>query len=170
MSKDKNILFLSDRSEWVTAWEQKAVRELLDQIGMRTRVGRITLFEKVYFSDRYQAARLASINKLIGNSGVFDYFHGDPSISPDSGPLLRKIVDIKDCFFRIRVSHSGMESLLRSSGLEDLVFRIPIGLQIEWFPPKTRDSRETRRKELGIPSSAVVVGSFQKDGDPGVRP
>ena len=141
------------------------MREVLNRIGMRARVGRIGLFEKVYFSDRYQAARLASIYKLIGNSGVFDYFHGDPSISPDSGPLLRKIVNIKDCFFRIRVSHSGMESLLRSSGLEVLVFRIPIGLKIDWFPQKTRDSREILRKELGIPSSAVVVGSFQKDGE-----
>ena len=165
MSKEGRILFLSDRSRWVTAWEQRAVQEVLSQIGVKTRVGRVELFGKVYFSDRYQAARLAPLYKYIGNLGVFDYFHGDPRISPDSGPILKKIVNLRDCFYRIRVSHSGMESLLESSGLGSLVFRIPIGLKIEWFPQRTQESREKIRRELGIPSAAVVVGSFQKDGE-----
>jgi glycosyltransferase involved in cell wall biosynthesis len=44
------------------------------------------------------------------------------------------------------------------------VFRIPIGIDLEHFPPVTEETRSASREVLGLPASAFVVGSFQKDG------
>ncbi|MCE7858798.1 MAG: glycosyltransferase [Chloroflexi bacterium CFX2] len=44
------------------------------------------------------------------------------------------------------------------------VFLIPIGINLDFFPLPTVEMRRDARRELGIPESAFVVGSFQKDG------
>ena len=43
------------------------------------------------------------------------------------------------------------------------VFRIPIGIELAHFRPRTPESCRTVRAELGLPQDAFVVGSFQKD-------
>jgi glycosyltransferase involved in cell wall biosynthesis len=45
------------------------------------------------------------------------------------------------------------------------IFRIPIGFDPALFPPRTEQARLEARRRLGLPESAVIVGSFQKDGD-----
>ena len=66
---------------------------------------------------------------------------------------------------RIQVSHSQMQDLVLSSGISsDKVFLIPIGINLSYFRLQTSESRHEARNKLGIPQSAVVVGSFQKDG------
>ena len=165
MFRTKKVVFLPDKSGWVTSWEQAAIRDILNQINIEAKVSNFSLFHSVYFSDKYQAASLAHIYNYLGNCGVFDYFHGDPTISPEAGPLLKKIIQKRSCFSRIRVSHSGMESMLHSAGLGDLAYRIPIGINLDWFPSRTLENKEQSRKRLKIPDHAVVIGSFQKDGE-----
>ena len=48
---------------------------------------------------------------------------------------------------------------------KNMVFKIPIGVEFEWFNTKTRESQTMARTHLGIPQSAFVIGSFQKDGN-----
>jgi len=58
-----------------------------------------------------------------------------------------------------------MRNLLLETGIDtDKVHVIPIGVELERFPLRTRDDRMTVRKVLGIPAEATVIGSFQKDG------
>jgi len=58
-----------------------------------------------------------------------------------------------------------MERILLNHGFKGMVFKIPIGVEFEWFNTKTRDSQTMARTHLGIPQSAFVIGSFQKDGN-----
>ncbi len=44
------------------------------------------------------------------------------------------------------------------------VFFIPIGINLGFFPQRTDEQKRQKREALGIPQSAFVVGSFQKDG------
>jgi glycosyltransferase involved in cell wall biosynthesis len=44
------------------------------------------------------------------------------------------------------------------------VFRIPIGVDTVRFHRREEATRAEARRELGLPESAFVVGSFQKDG------
>jgi glycosyltransferase involved in cell wall biosynthesis len=67
---------------------------------------------------------------------------------------------------RILVSHSQMEQVILESGIEPpKVHRIPIGINLDYFDVQTPEARKAARRRLNIPDSAVVIGSFQKDGD-----
>jgi glycosyltransferase involved in cell wall biosynthesis len=58
-----------------------------------------------------------------------------------------------------------MEEIVLSTGIQaNKVFRIPVGINLTYFSYKTAVLQETARKDLGIPQSAIVIGSFQKDG------
>ena len=58
-----------------------------------------------------------------------------------------------------------MRELVLEAGVEaDRVFQIPIGVDLDHFPPGTAEERARVRAALGVPQTAFVVGSFQKDG------
>ena len=66
---------------------------------------------------------------------------------------------------RIQVTHGEMHDIVLSSGIDPAkVFRIPIGVDLGRFPLPDDDTRARARDALGLPASAFVVGSFQKDG------
>jgi hypothetical protein len=66
---------------------------------------------------------------------------------------------------RVQVSNRAMRDLVLDAGAApETVFLIPIGVRTEWFPVQTSGSRRRARSRLGVPQSAVVLGSFQKDG------
>ena len=66
---------------------------------------------------------------------------------------------------RIQVTHAEMRELVLSAGVApERVFRIPIGIDLEHFPPLDEGARARSRAALGVPETAFVVGSFQKDG------
>jgi len=95
------------------------------------------------------------------------YFHGRPGTLgyPEfdrAFDALRKHAARID---RVQVTHGEMQDLVRSAGVDPAkVFRIPIGIDLEHFPLGDREARRAVRSDLGIPESAFVVGSFQKDG------
>ena len=66
---------------------------------------------------------------------------------------------------RIQVTNREMEELVLSTGIApEKVHRIPIGIDIDVFGPRDDAARLAARARLGLPTSAFVVGSFQKDG------
>jgi glycosyltransferase involved in cell wall biosynthesis len=68
-------------------------------------------------------------------------------------------------FTRIQVTHAEMEELVLESGVpRERVLRIPIGIDLEHFTVRDGARRDEARRRLGLPGSAFVVGSFQKDG------
>jgi glycosyltransferase involved in cell wall biosynthesis len=66
---------------------------------------------------------------------------------------------------RIQVTNREMEALVLSTGIApEKVHRIPIGIDVGVFRPRDDATRQAARARLGLPDSAFVVGSFQKDG------
>ncbi len=66
---------------------------------------------------------------------------------------------------RVQVTNRAMEELVLETGIAaEKVHRIPIGIDVETFPFRSDADRSAARRELGLPESAFVVGSFQKDG------
>jgi glycosyltransferase involved in cell wall biosynthesis len=58
-----------------------------------------------------------------------------------------------------------MEQAVLESGVEpSKVHRIPIGINLSYFSVPTSAQRAMARGQLRLPGSAVLVGSFQKDG------
>jgi glycosyltransferase involved in cell wall biosynthesis len=66
---------------------------------------------------------------------------------------------------RVQVTNREMEGLVLETGMAaEKVHRIPIGIDVESFTLRTPERRTEARRAFGIPDSAFVVGSFQKDG------
>jgi glycosyltransferase involved in cell wall biosynthesis len=104
------------------------------------------------------------------------YFHGRPGTAgyPEFDEAYAVLRGHADRVERVQVTHGEMEELVLAAGVEPAkVFRIPIGVDIENFPRGEHQQRVDARRRLGLPESAFVVGSFQKDGvgwDEGLEP
>jgi glycosyltransferase involved in cell wall biosynthesis len=95
------------------------------------------------------------------------YFHGRPGTPgmPEFDDAYSVLVDHHHELSRLQVSHSEIEQLVLETGMDaDKVHRIPIGIEPAYFTPVSDELRRTARRRFGIPESAFVVGSFQKDG------
>ena len=102
-----------------------------------------------------------------GNRLGVSYFHGRPGTPgmPEFdacfATLRRRHADID----RVQVTNRAMDELVCGTGIApEKVHRIPIGIDVDALPLRSRASIAGARPELGLPESAFVVGSFQKDG------
>jgi glycosyltransferase involved in cell wall biosynthesis len=121
--------------------------------------------QAVFHPDHFGALRprwLESSHRL-----GLSYFHGRPGTPgypefDDAYAALRRYADRID---RVQVTHAEMRELVVDAGVApQRVFQIPIGVDIDRFPPVTERLRASARETLGVPASAFVIGSFQKDG------
>jgi glycosyltransferase involved in cell wall biosynthesis len=121
--------------------------------------------QAVFHPDHFGALRprwLESSHRL-----GLSYFHGRPGTPgfpefDDAYVALRRHAGRLD---RVQVTHAEMEELVLGAGVpSDRVFRIPIGVELRRFPLGDEVARVSARTSLGLPRSAFVVGSFQKDG------
>jgi glycosyltransferase involved in cell wall biosynthesis len=104
------------------------------------------------------------------------YLHGRPGTpgAPEFDRTFEALRRRPDRIARVQVTHGEMQQLVLSAGVAtERVFRIPIGIDLEHFPLTTPELRAEARVGLGLPETAFVVGSFQKDGvgwDEGLEP
>jgi glycosyltransferase involved in cell wall biosynthesis len=102
-----------------------------------------------------------------GNNLGLAYFHGRPGTPgmPEFDACFDTMRARHAEIDRIQVTNREMEALVLSTGIEpEKVHRIPIGIDTDVFRPPDDASRRAARARLGLPASAFVVGSFQKDG------
>ena len=95
------------------------------------------------------------------------YLHGRPGTpgAPEFDTAFETIRRFHDRIVRVQVTHAEMQELALAAGIPpERVFRIPIGIDLEHFPLASASLRAEARDALGLPASAFVVGSFQKDG------
>jgi glycosyltransferase involved in cell wall biosynthesis len=157
---------VSDEARWVLDEEAAAIARLAAGLGIRASVNlplsawaaqcaHYTSQFVLLADDAFRTRQRVSLDFLHGRPGadpVFDRLHG--SLRRHHGALTR-----------VRVSHRAMEDAVRGSGIAaEKVHRIPLGIDLAAFPLQTAASRRDARRRLELPESAVVVGSFQKDG------
>jgi len=97
----------------------------------------------------------------------FAYFHGRPGTPgmPEFDACFETMRRRHAEIDRVQVTNGVMEELILDTGIaREKLHRIPIGIDTSVFRPRTPASRVDARRALGLPESAFVVGSFQKDG------
>jgi glycosyltransferase involved in cell wall biosynthesis len=95
------------------------------------------------------------------------YFHGRPGTPgfPEFDLAFERLRACHERFAVIQVTHGEIERLVLEAGVPvERVHRIPIGIELERFPLVKPEGRAAARRELELPASGFVVGSFQKDG------
>jgi len=123
--------------------------------------------------DRQSIFHLSQFTLLLddferrGNRLGFAYFHGRPGTPgmPEFDACFETLRQRHAEIDRVQVTSSAMQELILETGIAaEKLHRIPIGIDTEAFRPRTSESRAVARQALGLPESAFVVGSFQKDG------
>jgi glycosyltransferase involved in cell wall biosynthesis len=121
--------------------------------------------QAVFVHDQFGALRPRWLNSAhrLGLS----YFHGRPGTpgSTEFDEVYARLQRYAKRVARVQVTHEETHALVAEAGVEpSRIFRIPIGVDIARFPLGNPHLRVAARDELGMPATAFVVGSFQKDG------
>jgi glycosyltransferase involved in cell wall biosynthesis len=160
------LYVVSDAAGWILDEETKELVQIAKRMGIpAVRSGRIAGFVKqcVHYSSQFA---ITAPKTFVGAHHVsIDYFHGMPQNDPIFKTCFEALRRVHPRLTRLRVSHSQLQELAFSSGIDpSKVHRIPIGINLTYFSPQAPARKSNMRARLGIPQSAVLIGSFQKDG------
>ena len=166
---DHSRLFaLGDRGSWSVEEDAEHLAATAQRLGFEIgppRWAPLAERQSVFHASHFEALaeRWLSSSHRLGTA----YLHGRPGTPgfpefDDAFATLRRHAHRID---RVQVTHGEMYELVVSAGIHsERVFRIPIGIDIEHFPLGDAETKAQAREALELPSSAFVVGSFQKDG------
>jgi glycosyltransferase involved in cell wall biosynthesis len=165
---DTRLFVVSDGAGWAIDDEAAYVADVaaragyvLGPPGWARHARRQAVFHTSHFS-ALQPQWVGSSHRL-----GMAYFHGRPGTPgfPEFDLAHERLRACHDRFAAIQVTHGEIEQLVLAAGVPaERVHRIPIGIDLERFPLVEPEGRAASRGELGLPESAFVVGSFQKDG------
>lgn len=160
------LIVNSDSANWVLDTEARAILDIGRKIGVRVRIGHAMRrrFGCIHYMSQYALTNPATYLAGEGCRYSVAYFHGGPD-EPGFEALFKNLIKCKDRLSKVHVSNSTIEAHCLNVGFStDQIARIPIGLNLSWFPEQSSESRVKAREKLGIPQDSFVVGSFQKDG------
>jgi len=161
-----HIFIKGDSANWSLYWDMVELTAICRNLGIPVvdaRYKRLKKSQCFFNMSRYEL--LENWQKPDCRI-AFPYYHGNPSHDEGSRKMLTTIRQQHEEIARIQVSCRFMQDVVLDTGIaKDKVFLIPIGINPNYFRPATPEEKRTRRRELGIPETAVVIGSFQKDGN-----
>jgi len=165
-----SVLFISDSANWVLNEEIKELANITMRLGISSRLSKNLPLslprQSIFYASKY--VLMNPRRYLFGNARVaFPYFHGDPK---SGNQLFIKCMENLKRYHskvdRIQVSHCQARDMILETGIHSSkVFMIPIGINRDYFPKQTRKLKQAMREKYDIPQNAVVIGSFQKDGE-----
>ena len=171
------LILAGDGAGWSLDWDIRELNQIATRLGIKTQ-GRIwknaSSPQALYFASAQTISNSANWINLPHRIG-FSYPRGvpiNPQVEPD--PVFLSLCKHHKHIQRVQVSHSAMREFVLESGIDPgKVFQIPIGVNLSFFRFRDVKLRRSQKLELGIPASAFVIGSFQKDGngwDKGMEP
>jgi glycosyltransferase involved in cell wall biosynthesis len=161
------LFLVSDSAFWVLSWEMRSLARIADRLGVRLANPfwqRYIDCQSVFYASHFV---LLDDEWLRGSSrSATAYFHGRPGVGVREFDLCYENLKRHHTHMaRIQVSHSEMREIVLETGIaQEKVFLIPIGIDRHFLQTPLGELKRNVRDKLGIPQTAVVVGSFQKDG------
>ncbi len=165
-----DVLFVTERMNWSTAWDVRELSKTTSSLGINSRYSHPLLLglprQSMFFVNRYHFL-MRPWKFVLGPMRIaFPYYHGYPS---SNDALIVKCYKNLEKYHhrisRIQVTHRYMREVILDTGIDSKkVFLIPIAVNPDFFQAQSSESKKHVRNHYGIPQKAVVVGSFQKDG------
>ncbi|MEI8140655.1 MAG: glycosyltransferase family 4 protein [bacterium] len=161
------LIFISDTASWVIDEEMRAISAVATSLGIQVAKPcweRGSRRQSLFYGSQFY---LLSDDWLHSSHRIgVAYFHGKPGTGvPEFDELFNKVKQHHDRLARVQVSHSEMRDVLLTTGIAPAKLHlIPIGITLSLFQKQTAELKQQFRAKYGIPQSATVVGSFQKDG------
>jgi glycosyltransferase involved in cell wall biosynthesis len=162
------LFLVGERTNWVIDEELRAVERVARDLGARVAPRGLLAASRdqaVFFGSHFTLLRepWAPPRHHLGTT----YFHGRPGTPgmPEFDAPYAALRAHHEELERVQVSHSELEQIVLASGIAaEKVHRIPIAIEPSYFQPAQPERRADVRRSLGLPATAFVVGSFQKDG------
>ena len=165
-----HLYIVIDSSKWVLSTEAKYLLNQVHQLGISSEVcqlGRIiSPFQCFHHTSQFDILHSYIGNRKDTRRRSFDIYHGHPDQGIAFKDMYDKIFRTHEKIHRIRVSCASMQDLMYEAGVDrSKVFRIPIAVDSDLFKIGAPGLKKAIREKYNIPQSAVVIGSFQKDGN-----
>lgn len=166
-ARNSLLSIVGDGAGWVLDHEAGELARLMTYAKYNAIVAQSPIImNPVFFLSRSAALKRIRFWHRLGVSVALPYFHGYP------GEGVREFDDVYELFCkhhslisRVQVTHKKMHEILLQTGIQKEKLKlIRIGINSSLFFPPTSEQRNNVRRKYGIPNSAVVLGSFQKDG------
>ena len=157
------LFYITERQNWVTKQIGRYIVSNLPQV-QSTCTSRFKNIKHqvIHFGAKQQYLLHENWKKLHpSNKVVLTWFHGKNAAYLNLA-LIRAVRNISYVHTSCTISHN---HLLKRNVPEEKIVQIPLGVDLNTFTVASVASIEKVREELKIPSTACVVGSFQKDGN-----
>ena len=162
------LFVAGDGNRWAIADDACEVARIARGLGIQ--VGPERWIARVRNQSVFHTSQFTLIGlpfERAGNRLGVAYLHGRPGTPghPEFDTCYETVRRRHGELDRVQVSNRAMEELVLGTGIEPAkVFRIPVGVDTTRFRRRDDPMRAEARRELDLPESAFVVGSFQKDG------
>jgi glycosyltransferase involved in cell wall biosynthesis len=162
------LFVAGDGNRWAIADDARELAHIARGLGIQ--VGPEGWIARVRSQSIFHTSQFTLIGlpfERAGNRLGVAYLHGRPGTPgmPEFDTCYETVRRRHEELDRVQVSNRAMEELVLGTAIApEKVFRIPIGVDTARFSARDAASRAGARRELGLPESAFVVGSFQKDG------
>lgn len=161
------VFLIPDNSKWVLAEEMRKLSQVARKMGVKTidpKYLKVINNQVAFYASHFHL--LLREKSLPDHRLGISYYHGLPSTGfPLFDKAYNRFHEIHPQLTRVHVSHSQMRDFLLNEGVApEKVFQILIGVDTTIFKRQTTENKKNARDTLGIPHSAVVIGSFQRDG------
>ena len=167
-----DVVLKSDGAGWILDELSRQIQDCLrgqlrvevvsaPPAGLRRRV--VHMIASECFYDPNWQARYHPSNVFVGL-----WWHGtDASREPSIRAAAERVAAASRVLARVHVTCSISVDIVRRLGVdEDKIALVPMGIdRLRFVPPSSDSDRARARHQLGLPLDAIVVGSFQKDGD-----
>jgi len=167
-SPHSHLFIAQEGADWVLAYEARQLARLAAGLGIPVGPERwVNAVAGQAIFHESQFTLLLDDFDARGNRLGFAYFHGRPGTAgfPEFDVCYRRLIQRHAEIDGVQVTNRAMESLVLETGIAaEKVHRIPIGIDPVAFPLRTDEVKARARRELELPDTAFVVGSFQKDG------
>lgn len=162
------LILYGEDSGWSLDWDMWELGRIAQKLDVRivnSMWKHAASPQSVFFASQFFLIN-TDWKRFIRHHIGFSYFHGLPdSKEEEFVSVYSELRKHHEYMTRVQVSHTEMKNIVLQTGIDPAkVFLIPIGINTDFFPFRTAEMRQSARMELGIPESAFVVGSFQKDG------
>ncbi len=164
--ENHSLHYIVENADWSIRWDGIYITENLKKLySIKAKIDQ--RFERIKRSLIHFGSRniyLPHYYKKIHRSNrvVFTWFHGTPQDH-------KFIQSLPEGAERADVVHTSCliskQQLLNWGVKQEKIRVIPLGVDNQLFHALPPPDRQLRRRQLGIPDDAVVVGSFQKDGN-----
>lgn len=169
LSDTPSLFYITPNIHWSTDWDGYYITRELQNYGFSAHVSstpHLLSGEIIHYCDLGTFAYQINQPWNKRNQIVMTIFHGNRSEqTPETIFLLDQLLSNVNILKAIVTSCSIMKNRLIEWGINSEKIKcIPLGIDLSHFRPASPEQKITLRQSLGIPSDALCIGSFQKDG------